>query len=60
MAHHLSLSAVGEGVETLAQAQSLSALGCDELQGYLFSPPLSAAEFARFMAREKADGGEPG
>lgn len=56
MAHHLSLAVVGEGVETLEQAQALSALGCDELQGYLFSPPLSAAELERFLTRAKEDG----
>ena len=56
MAHHLSLAVVGEGVETLEQAQSLSALGCDELQGYLFSPPLSAAELERFLTRDKEHG----
>ena len=55
MAHHLRLSVVGEGVETLEQAQALSAIGCDELQGYLFSPPLSAPEFAGFLTREKED-----
>lgn len=62
MAHHLSLSVVAEGVETLAQAQSLSALGCDELQGYLLSPPLPAIEFERFLTRDrdKEDGVDPG
>ena len=49
MAHHLSLSVVGEGVETLAQAQSLSALGCDELQGYRYSPALPADEFKKWV-----------
>ncbi|MAG33741.1 MAG: hypothetical protein CL908_22915 [Deltaproteobacteria bacterium] len=53
MAHHLLLSVVGEGVETLDQARSLAELGCDELQGYLISPPSSAGEFEKFLAREK-------
>ena len=53
MAHHLLLSVVGEGVETLEQAQSLTELGCDELQGYLFSTPLSATDFERFLISEK-------
>jgi predicted signal transduction protein with EAL and GGDEF domain len=53
MAHHLLLSVVGEGVETLEQAQSLTELGCDELQGFLFSPPLSATDFERFLLSEK-------
>ncbi len=59
MAHHLSLFVVAEGVETLAQAQSLTLLGCDELQGYLLSPPLSAVEFERFLVRDKDDAGDP-
>jgi len=57
MAHNLLLPVVGEGVETIEQAQSLSELGCDELQGYLFSPAVSAQDFERFLTREKADEG---
>jgi diguanylate cyclase (GGDEF)-like protein len=55
MAHQLLLPVVGEGVETMEQAQSLSEIGCDELQGYLFSRPLPASEFERFLTREKDD-----
>lgn len=55
MAHHLLLSVVAEGVETIEQAQSLSELGCDELQGYLFGRPVTASEFERFLIREKDD-----
>jgi EAL domain-containing protein (putative c-di-GMP-specific phosphodiesterase class I) len=33
-------------VETQAQLEYLRARGCDECQGYLFSKPLPAAEFA--------------
>lgn len=54
MAHHLLMQVVGEGVEVEEQAQSLRELGCEELQGYLFSPPVPAAEFLRFLEREKA------
>lgn len=49
MAHQLLLPVVGEGVESLAQAQSLTELGCDELQGYLFGEPLPAEAFERFL-----------
>jgi len=55
MAHQLHLSVVGEGVETIEQAQALTGLGCNELQGYLFSRPLPAPEFERYLAREKDD-----
>ena len=40
LAHSLRLTVVAEGVETEAQAQSLRSMGCDELQGYLFSRPV--------------------
>ncbi|WP_461174232.1 EAL domain-containing protein [Arthrobacter sp. Z1-9] len=39
MAHSLGLTVTAEGVETAAQADYLTALECDSLQGYLFSLP---------------------
>ena len=41
----LSLRLVAEGVETAGQAQALRAMGCDELQGYLFGMPMPAQAF---------------
>jgi EAL domain-containing protein (putative c-di-GMP-specific phosphodiesterase class I) len=55
MAHNLLLGVVAEGVETEAQAQSLRELECEELQGYLFSPAVPAAEFVRFLELEKSE-----
>lgn len=46
MAHSLSLKVVAEGVETPEQLQALKHLGCDIIQGYLFSRPLAPREFA--------------
>ena len=45
MGHSLGLKVVAEGVETQAQLDTIRAMGCDEIQGYLFSRPVAAAEF---------------
>lgn len=42
MGHTLQLRVVAVGVETEAQRDLLLALGCDEMQGYLFAKPMSA------------------
>ena len=44
MARSLGLELVAEGVETSSQLARLRELGCLRAQGYLFSPPLPAAE----------------
>ena len=48
MARHMGLESLAEGVETQAQWDYLVAQGCESVQGYLFSKPLPAAEFATF------------
>nr|WP_297354535.1 EAL domain-containing protein [uncultured Caldimonas sp.] len=50
LGHSLRLQVVAEGVETHEQLVFLRAEGCDVLQGYRFSPPLPAAEFAQLLA----------
>lgn len=42
MAHALGMTVVAEGVETAAQEQYLRERGCDEVQGYLYSPGVPA------------------
>ncbi len=49
MAQALRMQTVGEGVETDAQRDFLAALGCEELQGYLFSRPLPGAAFNEYL-----------
>ena len=51
MAKNLRLSVIAEGVETAAQMEFLRGAGCDEIQGYYFSRPLPAGEFAALFAR---------
>jgi diguanylate cyclase (GGDEF)-like protein len=45
LAHALDMVVVAEGVETQTQLAQLSHLQCDELQGFLLAPPLSAEDF---------------
>ena len=42
LGHSLGLNVIAEGVETEGQLRRLRLLGCDEVQGHLISPPLSA------------------
>jgi sensor c-di-GMP phosphodiesterase-like protein len=55
MARSLGLRIVAEGVEREEQVRWLLAHGVHYGQGFLFSPPLAAAEFERFLtAKEQA------
>jgi diguanylate cyclase (GGDEF)-like protein/PAS domain S-box-containing protein len=55
LAHSLNLRVVAEGVETPAQEKFLRERGCDEMQGFLLSPPLPPEEFvAWWQARHRA------
>jgi diguanylate cyclase (GGDEF)-like protein/PAS domain S-box-containing protein len=46
----LQIRVIAQGVETRTQFDSLRALGCDELQGFYFAPPLDAAHMATKLA----------
>ncbi|MDY7843150.1 EAL domain-containing protein [Aeromonas caviae] len=47
LGHELGIKITAEGVETPEQQAWLVQVGCDRLQGYLFSRPLPPADFAR-------------
>jgi len=54
VARALGLSTIGEGVETVAQADFLREQGCDEFQGYLFARPGPADEIEHWMRSRQA------
>ena len=49
MAKNLNLQVVAEGVAAPDQLEYLRELGCDLVQGFLFSPPVSASELSFFL-----------
>ncbi len=49
LAHSLRLKVVAEGVETPQQLEFLRSLGCDQYQGFHFSPPVPATRFAEML-----------
>jgi EAL domain-containing protein (putative c-di-GMP-specific phosphodiesterase class I) len=51
MAHGLKLDVIAEGVETLEQRSLLEVQGCDQIQGFLVSEPLTADELANRLRR---------
>jgi predicted signal transduction protein with EAL and GGDEF domain/CheY-like chemotaxis protein len=59
LARSLGLGVVAEGVETERQAQVLHSLGCHVMQGYLFSRPLPADDFGRWMLRARIQPSAP-
>jgi diguanylate cyclase (GGDEF)-like protein len=50
MAHSLGLVACAEGVETRKQLDFLRDPGCDEVQGYVYSPPLPVERATRLLS----------
>jgi diguanylate cyclase (GGDEF)-like protein len=52
MAHSLDLRVVAEGVDCAEQVEPLKRMGCDLIQGFIFSAALDASEFARYLTPE--------
>ena len=55
LAASLGMSTVAEGVETIAQQDILVGLGCDTLQGYLYSQPVSPERMTHMLRRGRVD-----
>ncbi len=55
MAHALDLEVVAEGVEIAAQRETLRHLGCDSMQGFLFSPPVTPERLETLLPAERLE-----
>ena len=53
VAHQLGIKVIAEGVETEQERVKLIALGCDQLQGYLYGRPLSVADATLFAVNQQ-------
>ena len=53
LGHSLKLKIIAEAVETVAQLEFLRSIQCDEMQGYLFSRPLSAQDATKLLTEGK-------
>ncbi|UCD67640.1 MAG: EAL domain-containing protein [Betaproteobacteria bacterium] len=51
VAHTLGMRVIAEGVETADQRDILIGLGCDEMQGHLFTPAISAEELPGWLSK---------
>ena len=54
IAKFLRVPCVAEGVETESQLLTLKKMGCDVIQGYFFSKPVSPEDFVKFIEKEKS------
>ena len=54
LAKQLGIALVAEGVEQPTQEKILTDIGCDQLQGYLYSKPIPAKEFLALCLRSLA------
>ncbi len=55
LAHNMKMKVVAEGVETAEQVAYLKAHGCDIIQGYFYSKPLSADKIEGFLKTFNSD-----
>ncbi len=60
LANGMGMTATAEGVETSEQLDKITSEGCTEMQGYLFSKPLPAAEIERLFLSGREPRKAPG
>ncbi len=53
MAHDLGIKVVAEGVETEGQLEYLKSIGCDIIQGYIYSKPLPSDKLKKFVSEKR-------
>ncbi|OJT76259.1 diguanylate phosphodiesterase, partial [Clostridioides difficile] len=53
MAKELKMKVISEGVETISQVKFLKQIGCDMVQGYLFSKPMPVKEFEKIAFKKE-------
>jgi diguanylate cyclase (GGDEF)-like protein len=57
LAQQLSMTTTAEGVETRTQLDRVRELGCTDVQGHFYSPPVPAKDLAAIFAKRSAGGG---
>lgn len=59
MANWLATPIIVEGVETIEQADYMKSLGCEYIQGYLYSKPIPENEYLELLIKGKTDSAVP-
>ena len=55
MSQQMKMRSLAEGVETVDQLNFLKERGCNEVQGYIYSKPLTSAQFLEMLERRSAN-----
>lgn len=53
LSRHLKAKTVAEGIESMEQVELLGSMGCDMIQGYVFSAPIPVNEFEKRYLRDQ-------
>ncbi|MER2076631.1 putative bifunctional diguanylate cyclase/phosphodiesterase [Psychrobacillus psychrotolerans] len=55
LSNHLNMDVIAEGVETMEQLKVLQNYNCNTVQGYLFSKPVPANQFAELLKKQRIE-----